>query len=120
MSKIKSKNTKFEKEFIAVLKKFTNRKFKTNVSSIKGKPDIVFIKEKICIFLDSDFWHGWQYTRRKHLLKNSFWRKKIEATRKRDKKITIYLRNSGWRVIRIWEHEIKKNPEKAVNKIINF
>lgn len=120
MSKIRSKNTKFEKKFIAVLSKETRKKFKTNVSSIKGKPDIVFEKDKICVFLDSDFWHGWQYPRWKHLLKNNFWREKIENNRKRDKKTTVYLRKQGWNVIRIWEHQLQKNFNKSINKIINF
>jgi DNA mismatch endonuclease (patch repair protein) len=120
MSKIRSKDTKFEREFIFALKKATRKKFQTNVTSIKGKPDIVFPKDKFCVFLDSDFWHGWYYPRWKHLLKNDFWREKIENNRKRDKKTTIYLRKNGWKVLRIWEHEIKKNPEKSLGKIIKF
>jgi len=112
MSKIRSNNTKFERKFIAVLKKLTKKKFQTNVASIKGKPDIVFKKDKICVFLDSDFWHGWQYPRWKHLLKNDFWHKKIENNRKRDRKTTAYLRKNGWHVIRIWGHELLQNKEK--------
>ena len=80
MSKIRSKETKFEREFILRLKKSTRKKFKVNVTSIKGKPDIVFEKHKVCVFLDSDFWHGWQYPRWKHLLKDDFWREKIKIT----------------------------------------
>lgn len=120
MSKIRSRDTKFEKEFIADLEKKTKKKFKINVTSIKGKPDIIFEKEKICIFLDSDFWHGWQYPRWKHLLKNDFWREKIEKNRKRDLLTTQYLKRQGWKVLRIWEHGIQKNPEKAAQKVIKF
>ena len=121
MSKIRSKDTRFEKEFIATIKKATRKKFKTNVGSIKGKPDIIFEKDKVCVFLDSDFWHGWQYPRWKHLLKNDFWRAKIESNRKRDKKTTAYLRRHGWKVIRIWEHEVKRNQRGAIEKVIlNF
>ena len=117
MSKIRSSDTKFERKFIAALKKSTQKKFQTNVASIKGKPDIVFQNDKICVFLDSDFWHGWQYPRRKHLLKNDFWHKKIENNRKRDKNTTAYLRKNGWQVLRIWEHQIKKNPKKVIEEI---
>ena len=120
MSKIKSKNTKFELEFICLLRKEGIKGFKLNVSEIKGKPDIVFEKEKICIFLDSDFWHGWQYPRWKHLLKNNFWREKIEKNRKRDKKTTQYLRRKEWMVIRIWEHDIKKMPGESIKKMARF
>lgn len=117
MSKIRSRDTKFEKDFITTLKKITGKSFQTNVSSIKGKPDIVFLKKRVCIFLDSDFWHGWYYNRWKHLLKNDFWRTKIENNRKRDRKTTIYLRKNGWIVLRFWEHQIK-DKDKA-QKILN-
>lgn len=117
MSKIRSRDTKFEQDFIATLKKITGKNFQTNVSSIKGKPDIVFLKKRVCIFLDSDFWHGWYYSRWKHLLKNDFWRTKIENNRNRDRKTTIYLRKNDWIVLRFWEHQIK-NKDKA-QKILN-
>ena len=117
MSKISSHGTKFEKEFIAILKKHTKKKFQTNVSAIKGKPDIVFAKEKVCIFLDSNFWHGWYYPRWKHLLKNDFWREKIENNRKRDRKTTAYLRKNSWTVLRYWEHQIK-DPDESIRKIL--
>ncbi len=120
MSKIRSRGTKFENDFISTLKLKTRKKFKTNAKEFKGKPDIVFDKYKICVFLDSDFWHGWQYHRWKHLLKNNFWRNKIETNRNRDKKNTLWLRRNGWVVIRIWEHNIKKNIENEIDKILKI
>lgn len=120
MSKIRSKDTKFEQEFIATLRKITRKRFQTNVTSIKGKPDIVFEKDKTCIFLDSDFWHGWYYPRWKHLLKNDFWREKIENNRKRDKKTTIYLQRKGWKVLRIWEHSMSPGPKKVTVKVTKY
>jgi DNA mismatch endonuclease (patch repair protein) len=117
MSKIRSRDTKFERKFIAALRKATRKKFQTNVASIKGKPDIVFQKGKVCVFLDSDFWHGWNYPRWKHLLKNDFWRAKIENNRKRDRKTTIFLRRSGWTVLRFWEHQIKENQTSVLKEI---
>ena len=111
MSKIRSRDTKFEREFIVSLRKATRKKFQTNVASIKGKPDIVLQKDKVCVFLDSDFWHGWYYPRWKHLLKNDFWREKIENNRRRDRKTTAYLRKNGWTVMRFWEHQIKEDRE---------
>lgn len=118
MSRIRSKNTLFERDFIKALKKRTPLKFFVNVTVIKGKPDIVFRKQKICVFLDSDFWHGWQYPRWKHLLKNRFWRDKIEKNRTRDRKTTLYLRKNGWIVLRIWEHLIKKNEAEQVYEVV--
>lgn len=117
MSKIRSKNTNFEIEFIKLLKASTNIKFTKHIRSIRGNPDIVFKKQCVCVFLDSDFWHGWQYPRWKHLLKNGFWRDKINSNRKRDVKTTKYLRSHGWKVLRIWEHQIKNNRERQIDKI---
>jgi len=116
MAKIRSKDTIFERDFAVILKKATRKKFQMNVSTIKGKPDIVFAKKKVCIFLDSDFWHGWRYPRWKHIL-NSFWKEKIEDNRRRDKKTTAYLRKNGWTVLRFWEHEIATNPRKILKKV---
>ncbi len=118
MSRIRSKGTKFELNFISALKAKTNKRFKTNVKELKGKPDIVFEKYLICVFLDSDFWHGWQYPRWMHLLKNDFWRNKIEANRNRDKRNNAWLKRRGWKVIRIWEHNININLDKEIHKIV--
>ena len=118
MSRIRSRGTKFEEDFIYALKKATRKKIKTHTRSIRGCPDIIFEKNKVCVFLDSDFWHGWQYPRWKHLLKNDFWRNKIENNRKRDKKTTQYLRKNGWTVLRIWEHEINIKNNKSIEKIV--
>jgi len=118
MSKIRSKNTNLESNFFKFLKKTTRLKFITNVTTITGKPDVIFLKDKVCIFIDSDFWHGWQYPRWKHLLKDDFWRKKIENNRKRDKKVTKYLRDNGWKVLRFWEHHLRNEEETVVKKIL--
>lgn len=120
MSGIKSKDTRFELEFITLLKKKTRRKIETHARDIKGTPDIIFRKEKICVFLDSDFWHGWHFSQWKDKLKNDFWRNKIDRNRTRDKKITQQLRRSGWIVLRFWEHQVKKDHDQSLNKIIRF
>lgn len=118
MSKIRSKNTHFEEDFISKFRKNYKGIFKTHVRTIKGTPDIVLEDKQICVFLDSDFWHGWQYPRWKHLLKDDFWRTKIETNRKRDKKVTRLLKKDGWKVIRFWEHYLLKDSPSAIKKII--
>lgn len=119
MSRIRSKNTLFERAFIKALKKRTPLKFFVNVTTIKGKPDIVFRKKRVCVFLDSDFWHGWQYPRWKHLLKDDFWRNKIEQNRERDRRNTAYLRRSRWAVVRLWEHQINFGMASCLDKVID-
>ena len=117
MSRIRSKNTKFEQQFISLLKKRVKRKFQIHYTEVRGKPDIVFVQRKVCVFLDSDFWHGWQYPRWKHLLKNEFWRNKINQNRRRDRNTTAFLRRKGWVVIRLWEHNLKIDAENQIRKI---
>jgi DNA mismatch endonuclease (patch repair protein) len=107
MARIRSKGTRFEEGFFELLRTAKIGRFTKNCNLILGKPDIVFYKYRVCVFLDSDFWHGWQYPRWKHLLKDDFWRSKIEGNRLRDKIVTRTLRREGWVVIRIWEHSIK-------------
>ena len=119
MSKIRSRNTEFEENFVRELRKKIKIKFKLNYQLIKGKPDIVFNDRKVCVFLDSDFWHGWQYPRWKHLLKNNFWRSKIETNRKRDRRVTYFLRRKGWNVLRLWEHGIINNTDGTLRRIKN-
>ncbi len=120
MSLIRSKSTKFEQSLITTLKKQTRKAFTTNDVSVLGKPDIVFKKCRVCVFCDSNFWHGWQYPRWKHLLKNDFWREKIERNRMRDKKVTRKLRAEGWVVLRLWEHQLKKDQSVCVKKVIDL
>ncbi len=120
MSKIRSRDTYFEASFLKILKKNIRNRFETNVSDIMGKPDVVFRRYKLCIFLDSDFWHGWQYPRWKHLLKTSFWTNKIENNRRRDRKVTSYLRKNGWTVFRLWEHDLRRNTDALIGKIVDF
>lgn len=119
MSKIRSKNTKFEKDFISLLNTVTPQKFHLHDKSLRGAPDIVFAKHKVCVFLDSDFWHGWQYPRWKHLLKDDFWRAKIENNRKRDDRNTKYLRSRGWLVMRFWEHQLRRDLLNSMKTLID-
>lgn len=116
MSAVKATNTRFEKNFFALLRKQGFR-FQTHYKKAYGKPDIALPSKKIAIFLDSDFWHGWQYPRWSHKLTSDFWVTKINTNRDRDKKVTKRLRRGGWKVIRLWEHQISKQPEKYIAKI---
>lgn len=119
MSKIRSSGTKLEETFIQEINKTTTIPYVLNDREIRGKPDIVFPDQRLCVFIDSDFWHGWQYPRWKKLLKDDKWRTKIENNRKRDRLITQYLRRKGWKVVRIWEHKIKQNIEIQIKKVLN-
>lgn len=120
MSKIRSKHTNFETTFIEWFQSNFNFQFTTHDATLKGKPDLVIAELHICIFLDSDFWHGWQFPRWKHLMKNNFWRQKIENNRKRDMKTTRILRKNSWKIIRIWEHQFYQKQEIVLKKLRNI
>ena len=119
MSKIGSKNTKAE---LVVFQALRKRKiyFQRHYNKVSGSPDIAIPSKKIAIFIDGDFWHGYKFSERKKGLPKKYWLKKIENNIKRDKVNRSKLRRLGWKVLRIWEHEIKKNPEKSINKIVKF
>jgi DNA mismatch endonuclease (patch repair protein) len=76
---------------------------------VNGNPDFVFLKEKTAIFVDGCFWHGHDCRNTKPKDNAEYWDKKIARNKKRDADITVYFRNRGWKVIRIWECELKDN-----------
>ena len=96
--------------------------FKTNDASVFGKPDIVFHDEKIAIFCDSEFWHGWNWKIKKNEIKSNreFWIAKIERNMERDKEVTEFLKNEGWAVLRFWGKDIKKNKDLCASKVEVF
>lgn len=81
-----------------------------------GNPDFILKTRRIVIYCDGDFWHGFKYHEKKKLSKK-FWRDKIETNMKRDQRITRKLRREGWSVLRFWEHDIEKDPEKCIRRI---
>lgn len=118
MQHIRSTGTAPER---TVMKELKKRKiyFAAYVSKITGKPDIVFRRKKVAIFIDSDFWHG--HPKRFNMPKTNpdYWIKKIEGNRKRDKQVGAELKRNGWMVIRLWEYDIRHNFEKSLQKVLD-
>ena len=106
MKRVKLKNGSLEK---LVQRKLRDQgfRFKRHVRVLPGSPDIVFQKEKVAVFVDGDFWHGWRLPAWEHKL-SKFWRDKLRANRARDQRNFRRLRANGWKVIRIWQHELKR------------
>ena len=122
MQAVKNKDSKIE---IALRKELWSRglRYQKNVTSIFGKPDLVFKGKKVAVFCDSEFWHGYNWEERKKDFKShqEFWIPKLERNLERDKEVTEELQKQGWTVLRFWGKEIKKNAggcadiiEKAV------
>jgi DNA mismatch endonuclease (patch repair protein) len=116
MSRIRSKDTSPERTIRSMLH-VAGYRFRKHLRKLPGSPDIVFVSLKVAIFVDGDFWHGYRFSKWKHKL-SDYWVLKIENNRKRDKRVFARLRRNGWRVLRIWEHELKKTPKAAFERIV--
>jgi DNA mismatch endonuclease (patch repair protein) len=112
MSRVKGKDTGIEKQIRSELYRQGYR-FRKHVP---GKPDIVFPRQKVAVFIDGDFWHGYRFSTWKNDL-SSFWQEKILKTRLRDQRNFKKLHRGGWKVIRVWQHQIKNDLEACINII---
>jgi DNA mismatch endonuclease (patch repair protein) len=119
MSLIRAKNTGIEKKAFAYLRK-NKVYFYRHYAKAPGKPDIALPKKKIAVFIDGDFWHGYQFKRWRNRIPKEYWRDKIAMNIARDAKNRRTLRRQGWRVMRIWGHEITSRPEQTFRKIAAF
>jgi len=79
-----------------------------------GKPDFVFIKLRVAVFVDGCFWHGCPLHATQPKNNAAFWRKKLSGNKARDRLVTRTLRKRGWHVLRIWEHELASKDEKRL------
>lgn len=118
MQNIRSKGTMPERILISELKKLKIY-FTTHAKNIIGKPDIVFRRKKIAVFVDSDFWHGHKTRFVMPKTNKDYWEKKIANNKRRDQEVNKTLKSFDWRVIRLWEFDIKKNTSKCIKKILN-
>jgi len=123
-SRVKSRNqavgTGAELVLRAALKRLGLR-YRVNVSELPGRPDVVFPDSRVAVFCDGDFWHGRRWrTRRVKLMGGSnsrYWVAKIAYNILRDKRQTNALRRAGWRVIRVWETDVLRDPRRCAEKI---
>lgn len=85
---------------------------------LAGSPDFVFHETKLALFVDGCFWHGCPQHCRMPASNQQYWRSKIAGNMSRDKRVTAKLRKQGWRVLRIWEHELaRKNAVRMLQRI---
>ena len=118
MQRFRSKNTLPE---LLIMQELKQRKiyFAKHVNNLVGKPDIVFRRKKIVVFIDSDFWHGHPKRLRMPKTNLNYWTEKIAKNKRRDRQVNRQLKVEGWKVIRLWEGDIKKDMEKCLARILN-
>jgi DNA mismatch endonuclease (patch repair protein) len=115
MSRVRNRNTDIESLVRSQLFK-KGWRFRKHVSSLPGTPDIVFVRQRVVVFVDGDFWHGYRFPRWKKNL-SAFWTTKIEKNMKRDRTTFSKLRRLGWRVVRIWQHQIKTDLQRSLVRL---
>lgn len=119
MSRIRNKDTGIELLVFGRLRR-AKIHFHRHYRRAPGTPDIALPKRKIAVFVDGDFWHGWRYPSWRGKLPSKFWRDKIERNRARDRRNFAKLRRQGWRVLRVWEHDLAGDLEGSIKKIVAF
>jgi DNA mismatch endonuclease (patch repair protein) len=116
MSRIRSHgNVATELRFIRLLKHSGITGWRRH-HCLHGKPDFVFLNLRLAVFVDGCFWHGCPRCYGEPKSNRAFWRRKITANRKRDLAVNRALRKSGWRVLRVWQHELKRRNEARLLK----
>lgn len=95
-------------------------RFRKNAKDLYGKPDISIKKYKIVIFIDSCFWHSCPIHGSRPLSNQTYWDKKLKRNKERDKEVNLYYGNNSWKILRIWEHELKDDFDGTIKKIVSF
>jgi DNA mismatch endonuclease (patch repair protein) len=118
MRKIKSNNTKPELKLRKALWNVGIR-YRIKNKDIFGKPDIAIRKYKLAVFVDGEFWHGYNWKEKRTKIKSNrdYWIQKIEGNMERDEKVNKKLRENDWTVLRYWQKEIKNDLDKCVSEI---
>lgn len=118
MSRIKGRDTKPEVRLRSLLHRAGYR-FRLHANKLPGRPDIVMPKHRAVIFVNGCFWHrhnGCRFTTTP-ATRPEFWQNKFEGTIERDARNRELLENAGWRVITVWECDLKSFPDRTLNEI---
>ncbi|MFZ2898595.1 MAG: very short patch repair endonuclease [Saprospiraceae bacterium] len=95
-------------------------RYRKNLSTVVGKPDIAFPKYKVAVFIDGEFWHGKDWDKKKETISSNreYWIPKIERNMARDAEVKYHLEQKGWKVLRYWSKEVKNNLASCTGQII--
>lgn len=119
MSRIRSKNTSIEKLVFSYLRK-RGIYFQKHYAKAPGKPDVALPSKKKAVLIHGDFWHGYRFGKWRGRIPREYWRAKIEGNIKRDASHAGKLRWQGWKVLKIWGHDVVDNPATTFKRIERF
>lgn len=116
MAAVKSRDTRPELALRKAMFAAGLRGWRCHRSDLPGKPDIVFSRARVAVFVDGAFWHGHpsKYWKGRS---GPYWDAKIDRNRRRDARVNAELCEMGWTVVRLWDFEVQKNAEEAVQRI---
>ncbi len=109
-----------ERRLRALLVSAGVRGWRVDAKDTFGRPDFVFDRPKVAVFVDGCYWHGCRMCRSIPVTNRAFWSVKIARNRRRDRLVNLRLARAGWRVLRIWEHELKGDPRGCVTRILRL
>lgn len=114
----KSKNTSIEVMLGRALWQ-RGLRYRKHTKGVAGHPDFCFLKKRVAVFCDGEFWHGrdWQVAKTRIKSNREFWIAKIERNQTRDREITERLEREGWTVLRFWESDIRKHLDECANRV---
>jgi DNA mismatch endonuclease (patch repair protein) len=115
MSRVKNRDTDLETTLRSALHKRGFR-FRKHARDLPGTPDVVFPRHRVAVFIDGDFWHGYRFPAWQKAV-SGFWQRKIAINRRRDRRNFRKLRADGWIVLRVWQHQIRSDFERCVDRI---
>jgi DNA mismatch endonuclease (patch repair protein) len=115
MARVRSRNTSVELRLRTELRRIGIR-YRIHFK-LPGTPDLAFPSTRLALFIDGCFWHGCPKHYTLPATNSEFWRAKLERNRNRDTRVNAELRVLGWRVVRLWEHQIEMSPPKVAARI---
>ena len=119
MSRIRSTNTKPERELRSLLSAAGVRGYRLHHATTPGRPDIAFVGRRIAVFVHGCFWHSCPHCKRYAPKHNSrWWRDKLTANRERDARKRRDLVRAGWKVLTIWECRLKEGPARELARVV--
>ena len=115
MRSIRSKNTDIEVKLQGALVE-RRLQFQIHPKDLIGRPDVIFGRARIAVFVDGDFWHGFRFTKTRYKM-SEWWQQKIMVNIRRDRRVRGALRRRGWLVVRVWGHELKQSANSVADKL---
>jgi len=100
----------------------TGLRYRVDVGSLPGRPDLAIPAARLAVFCDGDFWHGRDLKRRLQKLaaghNGPYWVSKIRSNVARDRRVERLLRDSGWELLRFWESDVRADPQRAAKAVL--